>query len=171
MNFRFLFLALILIGLSLIMGCSEISDTSEKADNDSEIKEVSNLDASLKDAIPKPPSLTVFVGEKTIRPSLGTYSWSVDYGDGTASGIEADSFAPPELVKGSRSMQVTADTPIELVFGEQPESYIVRIWDNDNNVVNSSKEGVLSGKGKTVYEVLAHWEQGTASYVFSLDVE
>ena len=173
-NFRFMFFALTLICLLSIMGCSGINDTNEKADNDSEVKEVSNneeLDGSSGDAIPKPPNLTVYVGEETVRPSLGTYSWSVDNGDGTASGIEADSSAPPELVKDSNPMLVTADTNVELDFEEQPESYTVRIWDEDNNVVNSSDEVDLSGKGKVVYEVLAHWEQGTASYAFSLDVE
>ncbi|KGP90250.1 hypothetical protein N780_05995 [Pontibacillus chungwhensis BH030062] len=174
MKFRFLFFALTLICLLSIMGCSGINDTNEKADNDSEVKEVSNneeLDGSSGDVIPKPPSLTVFVGEETIRPSLGTHSWSIDNGDGTASGIEAGSSAPPELVKDSNPMQVTADTNVELDFEEQPESYTVRIWGEDNNVVYSSDEVVLSEKGKIVYEVLAHWEQGTASYAFSLDVE
>ncbi|MFD1030180.1 hypothetical protein [Metaplanococcus flavidus] len=171
MNFKFLFLALILISLSIIMGCSGINDTREKADNDSEVKEVSNLDGSSEDAIPKPPSLTVIVGEETVRPSLGTYNWSVDNGGGTTSGINADSSAPPELLENNNSIQVTADTNVELVFEEEPENYTVRIWDDDNNIVNSSNKVVLSGKGKIVYEVLAHWEQGTASYAFSLDVE
>ncbi|WP_027109197.1 hypothetical protein [Lacticigenium naphthae] len=129
------------------------------------------MGGSSEDAIPKPPSLTVHVGEETVRPSLGTYSWSVDNGDGTANAIEADSFAPPELVKDNNSMQVTADTNVELVFEKQPESYTVRIWDNNNKVVKSSNKVVLSGKGKIIYEVLAHWEKGTASYAFSLTIE
>ncbi|SDP64195.1 hypothetical protein [Halobacillus aidingensis] len=173
-NFRFIFFALTPICLLSIMGCSGINGTNEKADNDSEAKEVSNnekLEVSSGDTIPKPPSLTVYVEEETIRPSLGTYSWSVDNGDGIVNGIESDSFAPPELVKDSNPMQVTSNTNVELDFEEQPESYTVRIWGDDNNVVNTSDEVVLSDKGKIVYEVLAHWEQGTASYAFSLDVE
>lgn len=174
MNFKFLSFALIFICLSLITGCSSINDTSEKADHDSEVKKVVNnegLGSSSKSVIPKPPRLTVYVGEETIRPLLGTYSWSVDNGDGTGRAIEADSFAPPEMVKDNNSIQVTSDTTVELVFDEQPERYTVRIWDADNNIVNSSNKVVLSGKGKIIYEVLAHWEQGTASYAFSLDVE
>ncbi|MCP3032860.1 hypothetical protein LF817_16155 [Halobacillus sp. A1] len=173
-NFRFLFLALTLICLLSLMGCSGINDTKEKTDSDSEGKEVNNneeLDGTSEEAVPEPPSLTVSVEEETIRPSLGTYSWSVDNGDGTESLIESGSFAPPELVKGSNPMQVSANTDVELDFEEQPERYSVRIWGDDNNVVNNSDEVVLSDKGKNVYEVLAHWDQGTASYAFSLDVE
>ncbi|WP_093045910.1 hypothetical protein [Thalassobacillus cyri] len=65
MNFRFLLFALTLICFLSIMGCSDINDTDEKVDNDNEVKEVSNneeLDGSSGDAIPKPPSLTVYVG-------------------------------------------------------------------------------------------------------------
>ncbi|WP_114351327.1 hypothetical protein [Saliterribacillus persicus] len=174
MNFRILFFALTLIFLLSIIGCSVINDTNKIADNNSKVTDVSNKEdfgGSSESPTLKPPSLTVYVGEKIVRPSLGTYSWSVDNGDGTASGIEAGSSTPPELVKDSNPMQATANTNIELDFEVQPESYTVRIWGDDNNVVNSSVEFFLSGKGKIVYEVLAHWEQGTASYAFSLDVE
>lgn len=174
MNFRFLFFALTIVCLLSIMGCSGIKDTNEKADNDSKVKEISNnegVDGSSGDAIPKPPSLIVYVGEENVRPSLGTYSWSIiDNENGTSRGIQADSSAPPELVKGNNPLQVTTDTNVELDFEEQPESYTVRIWNDDNNVISESDRVVLSGKGKVIYDVLAHWEQGTASYAFSLEI-
>lgn len=174
MNFKSLFFTLTLIFLLSLMGCSGKNVTNEKPDNDSEFVKGGNKetsDDSSEETILKPPSLTIYVGEETVKPLLGTYSWSIDNEDGTESVIQADSFAPPELVKNNNPMQVTADKNVELEFAKQPDSYAVRIWDNDNNVISTSGKVVLSGKGKVIYEVLAHWKQGTASYVFSLNIE
>ncbi|MDC3413165.1 hypothetical protein [Terrihalobacillus insolitus] len=174
MNFKFLLFTITIIFLLSIMGCSGIDDTNEKHENDSKVMEGSNdetLVNSSEDTVPKPPSLTVYVGEETIRPTLGSYSWGIELEDGTTSRIQADSSAPPELVKDNNVRKVTADTNVELKFEEQPDSYTVRIWDEENNVLSKSNKVVLSGKGKVIYEVLAHWEQGTASYAFSVNIE
>lgn len=152
------------------MGCSDINTISESPDYDVTVLEDSNdesLDDSSKYILPKPPSLTVYVGEEPLSPTLGTYSWI----DETGSGIEADSVAPPELVKNNNPMSVTVDTNIELEFDEQPASYTVRIWEEDHNIKSESNKVVLSDKGRVIYEVLAHWEQGVASYAFALNIE
>lgn len=174
MNFKLSFFALTLIFLLLMMGCSGINVTKEKPDNDSKFVEGGSgetLDDSTGDTILQPPSLTIYVGEETISPSLGTYSWSFDNGDGTETVIESDSLAPPELVKNNNPLQVTVDTKVELNFEIQPDMYTVRIWDDGNNVISTLDKVVLFGKGKVIYEVLAHWKQGTASYAFSLNIE
>ena len=114
----------------------------------------------------EPPTLTIDVGEETLRPTLGTYSWHVENEDGTDTAVESDSLPPPESVNNDNSLQVTVDTKVELNFEIQPDRYSVRIWD-DSNVISTSDTVVLSSKGKVIYEVLAHWKQGTASYVFS----
>ena len=174
MKIKFSFFTLTLVFLLSMMGCSSINSTNIKPDNDGKFVEGGSgetLDDSSGDTIPKPPSLTIYVGDETVRPSLGTYSWSIDNEDGTVSAIEVDSSAPPELVKNNNPLQVTVDTNVELNFEIQPDSYTVRIWDDANNVISTSDKVVLSGKGKVIYEVLAHWKQGTASYAFSLNVE
>lgn len=173
-NVKFLFFTLTLLSLLMVTGCSGTSETKGEVDNNRGMEQVNSDDDSEDspiNTIPKPPGLTIYAGEEMIRPVLGTYSWGVDNKDGTTSGIEADSFAPPELVKNNNSIQVTADTNVELVFEEQPESYTMRIWDDDNNIVSESSEFVLPSEGKVIYEVLAHWEQGKASYAFSLNIE
>lgn len=143
-----------------VIGCSDINVSNEKTD-----------DFSKGSMLLKPPRLTIFIGKETVRPSLGNYSWSIDNGDGTESAIEADSIAPPEMVKSNDPLQVIADTNIELNFEMQPDSYTVRIWDEDNNIISTSDKVVLSSKGKIIYEILAQWKQGIVSYVFYLNVE
>lgn len=174
MKFKYSFFTLTLILFLAMMGCSGINVTNEDLDYDSEFVEVGS-DKTLYDytgeIIHEPPSLTIYVGEGTVRPTLGTYSWSVKNEDGTETAIESDSSAPPELVKNNNPLEVTIDTKVELNFEIKPDSYTVRIWDDENNVISTSDKVVLSEKGKVIYEVLAHWKQGSASYAFSLNVE
>jgi hypothetical protein len=170
MNFKLSFLTLTLIFLLSMMGCSGINDANESPDNDRPIVE-SGIGKTFEATTLEPPTLSIDVGEKTLKPTLGTYSWIFENEDGTETAVESDSLAPPELINNDNSLQVTVDTKVELNFEIQPDSYSVRIWDDDNNVIGASNKVVLFGKGKVIYEVLAHWEQGTASYVFSLDVE
>ena len=158
-----------LIGVLALAGCSDIDEISE-VDNDNGSDQTST-DVSPEEARPKPPELHIQVGEESLIPILGTYSWSVENEDSTFDGIEVDSVAPPELVSTMDPLQVTADTTITFNFEEEPDRYTVRIWDEDTNVLSESDMVDLSGEGEIIYEVLAHWPQGNASYAFSLDIE
>ena len=162
-----LVVVLTLAGLLSLMGCYDANDTTSKA---KEIIENVEAAHSSQDTILEPPGLTVAIGKEIIKPIRGTYSWSIDNGDGTGEGIEADSEAPPDLVKGKIALQVTADAPVELNFEEPPTNYILRIWDEDYTILRQTKEVDLSETGTFIYEVLAHWEQGTASYAFAIEV-
>lgn len=110
-------------------------------------------------AIPKPPRLTVEAGEETAKLVLGSYNWDTVNEDGSGKGTDVESPVPPELIENTQPMQVTSDTGIELNFETQPNKYEVRIWE-DSSVIDSSDKIILSVKGKVIYEVLAHWEQG-----------
>ena len=169
MNIKFLFFTLTLILLLSLAGCSGLNAANEKAKNARPIVESGSGETS-EHTIMEPPTLTINVGEETLMPTLGTYSWHFENEDGTGTGVESDSLSPPESVNNDNSMQVTADTEVKLNFEVQPDRYSVRIWD-DENIISSSDKVVLSSRGKVIYEVLAYWEQGTASYVFSLDIE
>ncbi|WP_092491166.1 hypothetical protein [Virgibacillus salinus] len=68
-------------------------------------------------------------------------------------------------------MVVTTDSNVKLDFEKEPDSYTIRIWDDDNNIINESDKVVFSGVGKVIYEVLVKWDQGTASYAFSLNIK
>ncbi len=159
-----------LIALLSLTGCMGNSDTDQENNSNEETGQIST-DVSPEEARPKPPELLIQVGEETLSPVLGTYSWSVENEDRTFDGIEVDSVAPPELVRTTEPIQVTEDTTIMLDFEEEPDSYTVRIWDEDNTILSESSDIDLSGEGEVIYEILAHWPQGTASYAFSLEIE
>lgn len=160
----------ILIGVLALAGCSDTDETSDEGNVNNESEQIGN-DVSPEEARPEPPELSIQVGEESFNSILGTYSWSVENEDSTFDGIEVDSVAPPELVSTMDPLQVTADTTITLDFEEEPDRYTVRIWDEDNNILSESDEVDLSGEGTVIYDVVAHWDQGTASYAFSLDIE
>ena len=159
MNIRLLFSIIVFIALLSLFGCNQ-----EEID-----KQEGNLPGENLHA---PPSLTISVGEETIETVRGTYSWSYKHGDGTSTGINADSAAPPDLVEGQISADVTPNTEVSLNFEETPMDYQVRIWDSENNIIGTYNEVVPSQHiGRVIYEVLANWEQGTVSYAFSLNVK
>jgi len=154
-------LKLVAASLSFILtlslaACSDTNETTDIASGESVLE---------------PPELIIHADREMFSPIRGTYSWSVDNGDGTYDGLEADSAAPPELVRMTEPIQVTEDTTITLDFEEEPDSYTVRIWDDDKTILRSSREVDLSGEGEVIYEVWARWPQGTASYAFLLNIK
>lgn len=159
MRNNILFLAFMFIIILTMIGCSNDNVPNK------------NLEESSEDGLIAPPNLTIHIGNETVTPRLGTYSWSNDNKDGTATSVESDSPSPPELVKENQPLQVTAEATIKLDFEKEPDRYTLRIWDEDHNVVNATDKIVLSDKGLVIYEVLAYWEEGTASYAFSLMIE
>lgn len=159
MRNNILFLAFMFISILTMMGCSNTSVPDESSEE------------SLEDGLIAPPNLTIHIGNETVTPRLGTYSWSNDNKDGTATSVESDSSSPPELVKEDQPLQVTAEATIKLDFEKEPDRYILRNWDEDHNVVSATDKIVLSNKGMVIYEVLAYWEEGTASYAFSVMIE
>lgn len=151
----------------IVVGCSNENEaTNEVKEESSHVQTTQSSEATILE----PPEFTVTVGEKTIHPILGTYSWTVDNGDGTGEGIEADSEAPPDLVRGTNPLQLTATSSVKFNFEEPPTHYILNIWDEDYTILRQTKELDLSETGTFIYEVLAHWEQGTASYAFAIEV-
>ncbi|MCC5894085.1 MAG: hypothetical protein JJU16_01355 [Alkalibacterium sp.] len=168
-----LYLVLLVSALSLAE-CTTDSDTSEESNDNTSAEEGNNneeVDQPSKEQLLEPPGLSIQVGDETVNPVPGTYSWSVENEDGTITATEVDIAPPPELVRTIDAMEVTEDTPIELNFEAEPDRYSVRILNEQNNVTSESDEVDLSGEGKVIYEVMAHWDQGTATYAFSLIID
>ena len=158
---------LTLVIFLVVVGCSDENEaTSEVKVENGTVQTTQSSEATVLE----PPEFTITAGEKTIHPTLGTHSWTIDNGDGTAESIEVDSDAPPDLVTGKNTLQLTADSSVELNFEEPPTNYILRIWDEEYTIGRQTKEVDLTGTGIVIYEVLAHWEQGTASYAFAVEV-
>jgi hypothetical protein len=162
MNTRIIFYCFTLTVLfSLMIGC-----TNQEEANKKESERLNN------DNSKTPPSLTISVGENNFRTAIGTYSWSYSNSDGTLTFVNADSVAPPFLVKDHQAIDVTSNTEVKLNFPKTPLDYQVRVWETDGSIVASSKEVVLLGyTGRVIYEVTTSWEQGTVHYAFVLNIE
>ena len=126
-----------------------------------------------KDIFETPPKLKVVVDEVEVTAVLGARNWShFDKKENEMTSFEAETISPWELAEKQKTLWINKNTKVELKFERDPHSYNLYIWDSI-----SQRNGPFSGivieesKGKSVYEVVASWEQGTAHYVFSLEVE
>ena len=128
----------------------------------------------------EPPALKVL--ESTgigIEANKGTYTWSYDNGDGTQSGVCADSSHPLEWQEFLIPL-ATADDTVELYFDVQPHEFTVRCWSDAYwGKVDAKEEKVtVNGNclelksGGYIYEVIATWTgenlaaEGTVHYGF-----
>lgn len=133
-----------------------------------------------KPALKEPPVLNVLDSTSTgIEANEGTYTWSYDNGDGTQSGVCADSPHPLEWQKFLDPM-TTSDDTVELSFDVQPQEISVQCWSDAYwGDVNAKAEDVrLNGNtlelkdGGYIYEVVAKWTgenlaaEGTVYYGF-----
>lgn len=133
-----------------------------------------------KPTMKEPPKLTVSFGPgDSFNAANGSYGWSYDNGDGTMSGIKADSPHPLDLMDQLTPMETTVDT-LELQFEVQPQSISVRCWNDSlwGNTSAESQKASLSGnmlelkEGGFIYEVEATWTgenlaaEGSVRYVF-----
>lgn len=154
-------IAIILLGAS---GCSKEKE-AVMAENpvNPPIKSIENLGET-------PPDLKVLVDGIEIAALRGGYSWSYfDEEENAMVSMEAESLSPLEIAENQKAPSVNADAEIELNFEKEPKSYKVQIWDETGAAKGSYPKIVLNeSNGKSIYQVLAHWEQGTVSYVFSL---
>lgn len=166
-----------LIGITLFLLSALIACSNSKASNN-EQNEILNGDeksqeANLVTSNEKPPVLTITVGEEIINTYRGGYSWSyLDPKTGQTMGIEADSLPPSEILNVEDAIGVNLNQPIKLNFEKEPIEYEIRVWDNENNVIDTYKDfDDVEEKGKTIYEILATWKAGRVSYVIALNVQ
>ena len=128
----------------------------------------------------EPPVLKILDSTSDgIEANKGTYTWTYDNGDGTQSGVCADSSHPLEWQEFLIPM-TTADDTVELNFAVQPQKFTIRCWSDEYwGQVDAKEESVtMSGNtlklkdGGYIYEVVAKWTgenltaEGTAHYGF-----
>ena len=128
----------------------------------------------------EPPVLKILDSTGTgIEANTGTYTWTYDNGDGTQSGVCADSSHPLEWQEFLIPM-TTADGTVELNFAVQPQEFTICCWsDACWGQVDAKEESVtISGNklelkdGGYIYEVVAKWTgenlaaEGTVHYGF-----
>lgn len=66
-----------------------------------------------------------------IEANTGHYYWFYDNGDGTETGVKADSFHPLESQEYLVPL-TTCDDTVELNFTVQPQEFTVRCWSDAN---------------------------------------
>lgn len=161
MKYKIVFYIFTTLAMLMLLGCVN----EEKTSKQDGVK--LNSDNSKT-----PPGLIISVGENTFGTVRGTYSWNYSNGDGTSTGINSDSAAPPYLVKDYQAIDVVSNNEVKLDFQKPPIDYQVRVWSPENNIVASYNEVDLTKhKGRVIYEVLATWEQGTVTYSFVLNIK
>ena len=128
----------------------------------------------------EPPALKVLESSCiAIEANIGTYSWMYDNGDGTWTGVEADSSHPLEWQEFLVPM-TTSDDTVELYFDVQPQEVSIRCWSDAywGKIDSEEENTTLSGNklelkdGGYIYEVVAKWTgenlaaEGTVHYGF-----
>ncbi len=86
--------------------------------------------------------------------------------------FEAETIFLLEIAEYRKASKVNETTKIELEFERDSHSYNFYRLDYGNQRMGPFSEITFEeSKGKTVYEVVSIWGQGTRHYVFSLEVK
>lgn len=165
MKFQFLFLSMLFI--FVLVGCSQEKEVIKIDENTNSSVE------NVKYTSQKPPQLIIGVNEEEFPATLGGYDWSYfDQKENSMASVQAETTAVSELVGKRKGPTVNSNTSIKLKFKEEPISYQVNTWDSADKITGSFKDIVLDiQSGRTIYEVVATWEQGTGHYFFPLTIE
>ena len=175
-------LAIILAAILIfsMTACQSSEQISCPADDEPEQVYAPGSNGPSKPTSKEPPALKVLDSTSTgIEANKGTYTWSYDNGDGTQSGICADSSHPLEWQEFLIPM-TTADRTVELYFDVEPQDITIRCWSDAywGKVDAEEENATLSGNrlelkdGGYIYEVVAKWTgenlaaEGTAYYGF-----
>ncbi len=122
----------------------------------------------------KPPKPTITIENNIVEVAQGSYCWG-----GLFNVQCVDKISPPNIIKHQKLKPVVVSPGAELKieFNRKPleKTMSASIWFNKNkmeyvrlydNVLIVPKE-----KGVYIYSVSAHWEKGSSSYVFVIEVK
>ena len=175
-------LAIILAAILIfsMTACQSSGQISCPADDEPEKVNAPGSNGASKPTSTEPPELKVLDSTcPGIVANKGTYSWTYDNGDGTQTGVCADSSHPLEWQAFLVPM-TTSDDTVELYFDVQPQEVSVRCWsdaywgtvDAEEEHVTLSDNMLKLKDGGYIYEVAAKWTgenlaaEGTAYYGF-----
>ena len=175
-------LAIILSAILIfsMTACQSSGQISCPADDEPEKVNAPGSNGASKPTATEPPELKVLDSTCLgIVANKGTYSWTYDNGDGTQTGVCADSAHPLEWQEFMVPM-TTSDDTVELYFDVQPQEISVRCWsdaywgkvdaEEENAALNRNKLELKDGG--YIYEIVAKWTgenlaaEGTVHYGF-----
>jgi hypothetical protein len=117
-----------------------------------------------------PPSPVITVASKLVAFVCGSSCW---YANGTGRCI--DTVSPKELVKQSAPTSVSAGSRIVINFGSKPNDLGVNAWSNeDTKAIDLDADNSFTlpmEKGIYLYDVFAHWKQGSGSFAFIVEIK
>src|SRR5690606_4087426 len=124
-------------------------------------------------AADEPPLPSVTVDGTAAAVFRGSYCWS-----GPASGKCVDMTSPPDIIRFHGAAPVTAspEATIDIRFKKKPVSgtFGATIWLENGETRPARLDGealVAPGEpGIYVYDIHAVWEEGSASFVFAIEV-
>lgn len=177
---RLLSILLVAILIFSMTACQSSGQISCPAADEPEQENAPGSHGASKPTSKEPPVLKVLDSTCiAIEANIGTYSWMYDNGDGTQTGICADSSHPLEWQEFMIPM-TTADGTVELYFDVEPQEFTIRCWSDahwgqvdvkDEKVTIQGNKLELKAGGY-IYEVVATWTgenlaaEGTAYYAF-----
>lgn len=120
-----------------------------------------------------PPTPKVQADRQTIKVTRGTYCW-----EGRLKTTCEDTALPPDIVK-SQQMQpkrVAPNADIGIKFSRKPnaDTLGVNIWSGEqaeNVPLTNNHFRAPRRPGVYVYNIFARWDEGDASYTFTIEVK
>ncbi|MGL5150100.1 MAG: hypothetical protein ACRC7N_05910 [Clostridium sp.] len=159
---------LILPCMIFLVGCSGNTDKAAKKTNDTGNKKV-------EENIQTPPELQVMAGDSAQKAILQKYDWTYTESNNNEKNEIKTLMDEQDVVKTAPSITVSSANKLSFKFGSEPKSYTVRmILPNEAKleVVNSEVSiPIPSSLGQATFKVEGKWDQGTAIYMFNLDIQ
>ncbi|MGG0658101.1 hypothetical protein [Rummeliibacillus pycnus] len=121
----------------------------------------------------KPPTPTITIENNAVEVAQGSYCWG-----GLINVQCVDKVSPPDVIKHQKLKPVVVSPGAELKieFNRKPleNTLSASIWFNKNEMENVRlNDNVLlvpKEKGVYFYSVSAHWEKGSSSYDFVIEL-
>ena len=128
---KFLSILLAVILIFAMTACQSSGQISCPSDGEPEKVNAPGSNGASKPTSKEPPELKILDSTCLgIVANKGTYTWTYDNGDGTQTGVCADSSHPLEWQEFLVPM-TTSDDTVELYFDVQPQEISVRCWSDE----------------------------------------
>lgn len=121
----------------------------------------------------KPPKPTITIENNTVEVAQGSYCWR-----GFITQC-VDMISPPDIFKHHelKPVVVSPGAELKIEFNRKPleNTLDASIWFSNDEIENAPlNDNVLlvpKEKGVYIYSVSAHWEKGSSSYAFVIEVK
>lgn len=115
-----------------------------------------------------PPDLRMESGSQALTIAAAGYTWEVLQEDGTVMTLCADIPAPTDALERHPVLEAETEAA-DLIWEIPPQLVTARCWHEED--LQTEKPVEMNGtilpfcRGTHIYEITAHWENGTATYV------